>query len=104
MRGGHPRAWHRTGMPGLRRVLIGAHQFVFHPLALTWAWRVLSGPSRDPRLHLTPTMEGEAGERHAPLGTRLVARLCGRPATRQAMTRTARTHAGALTPEPGGGS
>lgn len=91
----HPGRWHRTGMQGLRSILIGAHQFVLHPLALTRAWRVLYGPIRDPRLYLTfwlhdlgyvltRDMEGEEGERHVELGARLT-RLCDPPATRQAV-------------------
>lgn len=71
---------------GTKSVLIGAHQFLLHPLFLAAAWNRLYGAPTDPRLWIAfithdlgywgiPNMDDERGERHVEFGARLMARL-----------------------------
>lgn len=84
-------------MQGLRSLLVGAHQFLLHPIALFRAWQRLYGPVRDPKLvlafclhdvgyALTPNMDGTEGERHVELGARLMTVLCDPPRSRAPLT------------------
>lgn len=69
-------------------LIIGAHQFLLHPLLLLLAWWRLYGPPRDPRLLAAffvhdwgywscTDLEGESGRTHPEGGARLMTRLFG---------------------------
>ncbi|AFD27302.1 hypothetical protein DGo_PB0033 (plasmid) [Deinococcus gobiensis I-0] len=84
-------------MSGLRSLLVGAHCFFLHPIAVYRAWVALYGPARDARLllafllhdvgyALTSDLDGPQGERHVELGARLMTRLCDPRASRQPRT------------------
>lgn len=85
------------GMRGLASLLVGAHQFLLHPLAVARAWRTLYGPVRDWHLVLafflhdlgyafTPDLDGPQGERHVEFGARWMTLLCDPPASRSQLT------------------
>jgi len=68
---------------GTRSILIGAHQFLIHPLYVAKAWRLLYGPPRDPRLWLAfflhdlgywgrHDLDGPDGERHVEWAARVM--------------------------------
>lgn len=73
---------------GTLSVLLGAHQFIIHPLCLALAWRRLYGFPRQWELWLCffvhdfgywgkPNIDGEEGTRHPELGAQIVLRLTG---------------------------
>jgi hypothetical protein len=73
---------------GTRSVLIGAHQFLVHPLFLALAWRQLYGFPWDPRLWAAfflhdvgyvgkVNLDGVEGESHPELGGKIMAKLFG---------------------------
>lgn len=73
---------------GSKSLLLGAHQFVIHPIMLFVAWCKLFGFPFDPRLWIAfivhdlgywgkPNMDGEEGETHPELGGRLMNFLFG---------------------------
>lgn len=93
----HPPLSQPEFMQGLRSLLIGAHQFLLHPIALIRAWGRLYGPVRDPRIVLsiflhdigyafTPNMDGPEGERHVEAGAVLMTLLCDPPSRRQPLS------------------
>lgn len=73
---------------GTRSLLVGAHQFLLHPLMVALAWCKLYGFPFDPRLWIAfivhdwgywgkPNMDGDEGERHPEFGGRIMNRLFG---------------------------
>lgn len=75
---------------GPKSVLVGAHQFVIHPIFVVLAWWRLYGFPRDPRLYVafvvhdlghlfynSPNLDGPEGERHVEWGANFMARLFG---------------------------
>jgi hypothetical protein len=68
---------------GTLSVLVGAHQFVLHPVLVALAWWRLYGFPRDPRLWIAfvvhdlgyvgkPNMDGAEGETHVDFGARVM--------------------------------
>lgn len=68
---------------GTASVLIGAHQFIIHPLFVAAAWTQLYGPPRDPRLWAAffvhdigylglPDMDSPESEAHVETGARIM--------------------------------
>lgn len=73
---------------GTKSILIGAHQFLIHPLFLAFAWYKLYGFPLDPRLWIAffvhdlgywgkPNMDGPEGELHPYLGANIMKYLFG---------------------------
>lgn len=68
---------------GTKSVLVGAHQFLLHPLFVAYSWYRLYGFPWDPRLWLAffvhdigyigkPNMDGLEGEEHVLLGAKIM--------------------------------
>jgi hypothetical protein len=73
---------------GTLSVLVGAHQFLIHPVFVAIAWTRLYGFPTDPRLWIAfvvhdlgywdkAAMDDAEGERHPELGARIMGRLFG---------------------------
>lgn len=73
---------------GTKSLLFGAHQFIYHPLCVLYAWWKCYGIPFDPRIWVCavvhdwgywgkPDMDGEEGKRHPILGAQIAGALFG---------------------------
>lgn len=73
---------------GTKSLLVGVHQFIWHPLTVAYAWRRLYGewPNWHECISIfchdlgywgKPNMDGEAGRSHPYVGARIACRIAG---------------------------
>lgn len=79
---------------GTKSILVGAHQFILHPIYLACAWMELYGFPKDPRLWVVffvhdlgylgmPNMDGPEGEKHVEWAANFIHRWFDQEATEE---------------------